>query len=68
MNTDNYYDWDGWSDPNDSLNIRWGPAVRYHVGYKWTWLNQDRSDATRLTIETEDHIQFADLRYAAAHH
>lgn len=61
---DNYFDWPGWDDPADSLNQRWGTAVRYHAGYKWTWLNQ--GDA-RLTLETVEDVQFADVLYAQAH-
>ena len=61
---DNYFDWPGWDDPDDSLNQRWGTAVRYHAGYKWTWLNQGDG---RLTLETVQDVQFADVLYAQAH-
>lgn len=64
MPVDNYYDWDGWNDPEDSLNKRWGTAVRYHTGYKWYWLNQAPNNDTTLTIETVEHVNFADLQYA----
>lgn len=63
---DNYYEWDGWDDPEDSLNKRWGAALRYHTGYKWTWLNQSpTNDNATLIIETVDDVQFADLTYAS---
>lgn len=70
MPADNYFDWSGWSDPDDSLNRRWGTAVRYHIGYKWYWLNQAPlgSHTTTLTIETVEDVQFADVAYAQAHH
>lgn len=64
MPVDNYYDWDGWNDPEESLNKRWGTAVRYHVGYKWYWLNQAPSNHTQLTIETAADVEFADLAFA----
>ena len=68
MPVDNYYDWPGWNDPEDSLNQRWGTAVRYHIGYKWYWLNQAPSNSnTKLTVETVQDVQFADLVYAQAH-
>ncbi|KAJ8482166.1 hypothetical protein ONZ51_g5532 [Trametes cubensis] len=60
---DRYFDWPGWSDPNDGLAHRWLPAVRYHVGYKWLWLNQPASNAT-LTIQTLYDIKFADEIFA----
>lgn len=59
----NYYDWPGWDDPNDYLARAWAPAVRYHVGYKWLWLNQRRQTAT-MTIETVEHVVFADEYFA----
>ncbi|KAI0822673.1 hypothetical protein BC628DRAFT_1326697 [Trametes gibbosa] len=62
---DRYYDWPGWSDPNDGLAHRWLPAVRYHVGYKWLWLNQPESNAT-LTMQTLHDVKFADEEYALA--
>ncbi|KAI0646744.1 hypothetical protein C8Q79DRAFT_999874 [Trametes meyenii] len=62
---DRYYDWPGWSDPNDGLAQRWLPAVRYHVGYKWLWLNQPESNAT-LTMQTLYDVKFADEVFAVA--
>ncbi|GJE97040.1 glycosyltransferase family 8 protein [Phanerochaete sordida] len=61
---DNYYEWDGWNDPKEGLNKRWGAALRYHTGYKWTWLNQSPAGETALTIETVDDVQFADVASA----
>ncbi|KAI8998939.1 hypothetical protein BD414DRAFT_476483 [Trametes punicea] len=63
---DRYYDWPGWSDPEDGLAQRWLPAVRYHVGYKWLWLNQPASNAT-LTTVTVDDVKFADELFASQH-
>lgn len=63
---DRYYDWPGWSDPHDGLAQRWLPAVRYHVGYKWLWLNEPASNAT-LTLETLHDVKFADELFAIAH-
>lgn len=63
---DRYYDWPGWSDPHDGLAQRWLPAVRYHIGYKWLWLNEPASNAT-LTLETLHDVKFADELFAIAH-
>ncbi len=55
-------DWKGWSDPTDELTIRWGPALSYHVGYKWIWLNKGRPGNPEHVIEmfTISNIVFAD--------
>ncbi|KAF9070328.1 hypothetical protein BDP27DRAFT_1172097, partial [Rhodocollybia butyracea] len=37
---DVYMNWEGWLDPTKSVTRRWGPAMFYHHGYKWIWLNQ----------------------------
>ncbi|KZT66871.1 glycosyltransferase family 8 protein [Daedalea quercina L-15889] len=60
-----YYEWKGWTDPQNSLAQRWAPAVQYHVGFKWIWLNAHRPLGT-LTVETEKVI-FADELFAARH-
>ncbi|KAI0807044.1 hypothetical protein C8Q74DRAFT_1312994 [Fomes fomentarius] len=60
---DRYYDWSGWSDPNNGLAQRWGPALRYHVGFKWIWLNQPTSNAT-VSVETLYDLKFADEIFA----
>lgn len=62
--TPHYYEWEGWSNPEDSLTMRWKPAVDYHVGYKWLWLNQAQTDDTKTTLETVYDVKFADERYA----
>lgn len=59
-----YYEWEGWSNPEDSLTMRWKPAVDYHVGYKWLWLNHAQTDDTKTTLETVYDVKFADERYA----
>ncbi|KAF7964716.1 hypothetical protein HWV62_3677 [Athelia sp. TMB] len=65
--TPRYYEWEGWSDPTLSLTQRWHPAVQYHVGFKWIWLNKhpkDRAGAT-LAMETTHDVVFADEVFAA---
>ena len=65
--TPRYYEWKGWSDPTHSLTQRWHPAVQYHVGVKWIWLNKHpkgRAGAT-LTMETTHDVMFADEVFAA---
>ena len=62
---DRYYEWPGWTEPNNDLARRWLPAVRYHVGFKWIWLNQYASNAT-LTTETLFDVKFADELFAAS--
>ena len=59
----NYYDWPTWDDPTDYLARAWAPAVKYHAGFKWIWLNQPASNKT-LTIETVFDVKFADELYA----
>ncbi|CCM05333.1 uncharacterized protein FIBRA_07547 [Fibroporia radiculosa] len=61
--TSRYYQWDGWSDPTNPLTRRWWPAVQYHIGFKWLWLNTHQSNAT-LTVETVDNVVFADELFA----
>ncbi|TFK93191.1 glycosyltransferase family 8 protein [Polyporus arcularius HHB13444] len=60
---DRYYEWSGWSEPDNDLARRWLPAVRYHVGFKWLWLNQPASNAT-LSMETLFDVKFADELFA----
>ncbi|PPQ90127.1 hypothetical protein CVT25_012296 [Psilocybe cyanescens] len=57
-----YYEWPGWSNPNDGLTIRWGSAVAYHKGYKWIWFNQGQKHNSEHTLEmfTIANIKFAD--------
>ncbi|TRM60648.1 glycosyltransferase family 8 protein [Schizophyllum amplum] len=35
LRAETYMEWDGWNDPTDALNRKWGAAVKYHTGYKW---------------------------------
>ena len=62
--TPHYYEWEGWSNPEDSLTRRWKPAVDYHVGFKWLWLNHAQNDDTKITLETVYDVTFADERNA----
>jgi len=57
-----YMDWSGWVDPSNSLTIRWGPAVSYHAGFKWIWLNTGQTSNTEQTLEvfTVSDVVFAD--------
>jgi len=64
--TDVYYNWAGWSDPEDSLTKRWKPAVDYHVGFKWLWLNRGGASST-VDIQVVIDPIFADQRFAAEH-
>jgi len=60
--TPKYMEWSGWSDPSNSLTVRWGPAFWYHSGYKWIWLNQGQADNSkqRLDIISFPSVIFAD--------
>ena len=62
--TPHYYEWEGWADAQNSLTQRWLPAVQYHVGFKWIWLNAHKPLGS-LTIESEERVVFADERFAA---
>jgi hypothetical protein len=62
-NTDVYYNWEGWSDPEDSIAQRWKPAVEYHVGFKWLWLNRGAA-GTPVDIQVFVDPLFADQRFA----
>lgn len=65
-NTDVYYNWAGWSNPEDSLTKRWKPAVDYHVGFKWLWLNRGSANST-VDVQALIDPLFADQRFAAEH-
>ncbi|KJA27273.1 glycosyltransferase family 8 protein [Hypholoma sublateritium FD-334 SS-4] len=60
--TPRYMNWKGWSDPADELTVRWGPALSYHVGYKWIWLNKGRPNNPDQILEmfTVSNVVFAD--------
>ena len=58
-----YYDWAGWSDPEESLTKRWGSAVEYHVGFKWLWLNRGSTDSA-VDMQTIIDPPFADECFA----
>ncbi|KAH9171535.1 hypothetical protein EDB89DRAFT_1971767 [Lactarius sanguifluus] len=58
-NTDVYYNWAGWSDPEDSLTKRWKPAVDYHVGFKWL--------CSTVDIQVFIDPLFADQHFEAEH-
>ncbi|KAI0767910.1 hypothetical protein BC629DRAFT_1292706 [Irpex lacteus] len=69
-----YYEWPGWDSAEDDktagtegLALRWGSSIKYHLGYKWLWLNRGaaRPGVTeergpQVTIETLMNIKFAD--------
>ncbi|KAJ7093079.1 hypothetical protein C8R44DRAFT_646136 [Mycena epipterygia] len=62
--TPRYMEWKGWSDPTDPLTIRWGPAVTYHVGFKWIWLNKGKGNIPDMTTTS---VIFADEEFARQH-
>jgi hypothetical protein len=45
---------------------RWKPAVDYHVGFKWLWLNRGQ---TGFPVDMQTFIDppFADQRFAKEH-
>jgi hypothetical protein len=45
---------------------RWKPAVDYHVGFKWLWLNRGRTESP-VDIQVIFDPLFADQRFAAEH-
>ncbi|KAH8108212.1 hypothetical protein BXZ70DRAFT_884088 [Cristinia sonorae] len=61
--TPRFFEWEGWSDPKNPLTRTWGPAVSYHSGYKWLWLNQGQKDVQTMTVETIRAILFGDEQY-----
>jgi len=61
-----YYNSQGWSKPDVSLTKRWGPAVQYHVGFKWLWLNRGHTELP-IDIQVVLDPTFADQRFAEAH-
>ena len=46
------------------LAKRWGPAVHYHIGFEWLWLNRGFTESPVDIQVTLDPI-FADQRFAA---
>ena len=65
---DIYYHWAGWSNPEESLTKRWKPAVDYHIGFKWLWLNRGSTTGnTTVDIQVVISPLFADQRFAAEH-
>jgi len=62
--TPRFFEWEGWSDPTHYLTRAWGPAVFYHVGVKWLWLNQGPRDVSSVVVETVRNVVFADEQYA----
>jgi len=61
-----YYTWPDWSNPELSLAKRWKPAVDYHVGFKWLWLNRGRAESP-VDIQVVTDPIFADQRFAQEH-
>ncbi|KAJ3896715.1 hypothetical protein GG344DRAFT_85142 [Lentinula edodes] len=58
--TDVYMNWEGWSNSTEAVTRRWGPALSYHHGYKWIWLN-------RVDISANINVVFEDLQFARNH-
>ena len=63
-----YHTWPGWSNPEgrESLVKRWKPAVEYHVGFKWLWLNRGHAESP-VDIQVVADPVFADQRFALEH-
>ena len=61
-----FYDSPEWSNPESGLAQRWGPAVKYHVGFKWLWLNRGHTESP-VDIQVIVDPLFADQRFAAEH-
>jgi hypothetical protein len=61
-----YYTWPDWSNPESSLAKRWKPAVDYHVGFKWLWLNRGRAESP-VDLQVVTDPLFADQRFALEH-
>jgi hypothetical protein len=61
-----YYNWPDWSNMEVSLTNRWKPAVDYHVGFKWLWLNRGHTESP-VDIQVIIDPPFADQRFAAEH-
>lgn len=60
-------EWDGWNIPEEPLNQRWGPALRYHDGYKWIWLNKAKHGPSKVHVEEHRDVMFADELWALEH-
>lgn len=58
-------DWEGWADHTNPLTMRWGPAVTYHTGFKWIWLNKGIDNLPDITTTA---VVFADEEFARHHH
>ncbi|KAH8833497.1 hypothetical protein DL96DRAFT_1457234, partial [Flagelloscypha sp. PMI_526] len=65
---DLWWEWIGWSDPENKLSRRWGAAVQYHVGFKWIWLNRFSFDSSipKIDIQIVDTL-FEDQKFARQH-
>ena len=63
---DTFYLWEGWSNPENGLTQRWKPAVDYHLGFKWLWLNRG-DGSSKVDIQTIIEPLFADQRFANEH-
>ena len=85
-----YYEWPGWDSAEDEhaagtegLARRWGTSIKYHVGYKWLWLNRGaerpaatlgtddshgKSRTAKVTVETVTNVKFADEVFAEETH
>lgn len=45
---------------------RWKPAVDYHVGFKWLWLNRGHAESP-VDMQVVTDPVFADRRFAMEH-
>ena len=53
-----------WGEKDGGLNRAWGEAVRYHVGYKFIWLNKGDGSNGEVKMRTEVDLRFRDERRA----
>ncbi|KAJ3881520.1 hypothetical protein F5051DRAFT_321635 [Lentinula edodes] len=69
--TDVYMNWEGWSNSTEAVTRRWGPALSYHHGYKWIWLNRgvktNNSGDKLVDISANINVVFEDLQFARNH-
>jgi len=61
-----YFNSPEWSNPENGLTKRWGPAVEYHIGFKWLWLNRGHTESP-VDIQAIFDPMFADQRFAVEH-
>ena len=64
INSEIFYESYVWNDEKRDLNKDWGHAVRYHVGYKFIWLNKGDGTNGAVKIRIETDLRFRDEKRA----